>query len=240
MKPKTEGDSRFSWHHPDEIRIVDPTAPPQVAPEPPPLKRKPGRPKGTKVGHRRQLTPAEWQRLISAARQGAQEEYAFIALVYSLALRVSEAVSILWSAVDLRAGTISIQGLKDGTFGVSPIPPKVRKVLFNLHHENAKRPMPSDFVFPARRATAFTDHLAAHTAKCLFKRLCRKAGITSPHSIHDLRHSRAQALADEGQPNTVISATLRHKSLKTANQYLVPSISPTQAKAISRSLNRQL
>jgi integrase len=199
--------------------------------------KKAGRPEGSITRNRRRdLLMDEWLRFIKYVKEHASaEEYIFFSLVYALALRVHEACTLTWSMFNFPAQQVTITGAKNGTTVTSPIPIKLLKTLKAMHKAST-----SEWVFPARNADSYTGHYSEQTAKGRFKALIKAAGVPGVHSIHDLRRSRAQHLADANMNASVISATLRHKSTKTANEYLKPSISPAQQAAITAALNRML
>jgi site-specific recombinase XerD len=59
-------------------------------------------------------------------------------------------------------------------------------------------------------------------AKSLFHIVAREAGIAL-HSIHDLRHSLAQQMADSGEPQVRIAGWLRRRDPASASRYVSTS-----------------
>jgi len=190
------------------------------------LKRPRGRPTGTKKeGVVRELTPAQQDDLFRAARRrGIREEF-LLRLTYSLALRVKEAVELRLEDFDNSTKEVLIRGCKGGETrhyqlaDLWPLYEQWRK------ERDATTPPSNPFLFPHRLRPA-DDHLTREGAKSLFYTVAKAAEIKG-HSIHDLRHSIAQDMANAGDPQVMIAAWLRHQSMESSSRYVSTRI--TQA-----------
>ena len=159
---------------------------------------------------------------MKAAHHEAAEDWLLMSLTYAFALRVSEGVSLKWEDVSVSSRQLTVRGLKRGTVRAYDVEDKLWAPLQRLLKLNARRPVPSEWVFAARRRDS-ADHLSAQAAKSLFKRVCRKADIVGK-SIHDLRHSSAMAMARAGDNLPKIAGWLRHTRLQSSMQYLIPVV----------------
>ncbi len=67
-----------------------------------------------------------------------------------------------------------------------------------------------------------------------FKSFCRKAGISSNDeklTLHCLRKSYAQTLADAGTPISTLKKLMGHSSIRTTEEYYLKSITANEERA---------
>jgi len=180
------------------------------------IKRPRGRPKGTtKGGETHALTPAQQEDLFRAAhRHGGHYEF-LLKLTYALALRVKEAVELKLEDFDPTTQEVLIRGAKEGRHRHYQIPDLWP--LYEAWLKRRKAPETNHWVFPSH--TNPEGHLTLGGAQGAFMNAARDAGITG-HSIHDLRHSCAQDMANGGAPQVTIAAWLRHRSLESSARYV--------------------
>jgi integrase len=83
------------------------------------------------------------------------------------------------------------------------------------------------------RATEWQNRLVCNNALRKFKRRCRDAGIatTLKLTIHCLRKSFAQNLADNGTPIHTLMKLMGHSSIKTLEQFYIRSSDANETKA---------
>ena len=181
------------------------------------FKRARGRPYGsTTKGRRRHLTLDELQRFFAAARTIGLQAELMMRLTYYLALRAKELVELQRDAFneDREGVWVTVVGAKEGDERIYPLPASIAR----LWRRWLKEQTIGRYVFPHRD---FPDQepMTREGAKSLFRRVARKAGI-SGHSIHDLRHSMAQHMADSGEPQVRVASWLRHKDSASASRYI--------------------
>ena len=166
------------------------------------------------------LSPGEVERLIAAAR-GTQprslRDQALVELLYGAGLRVSEAVGLGRSGVDLDARLVQVVG-KGGKERVVPIGrPAVealRRYLSRGRPYLDARHRPEVFLNarggPLTRAGAFL----------ILRRLAGAAGI-DPHRVHPhlLRHSFATHILEGGADLRSVQEMLGHADLSTTELY---------------------
>lgn len=133
---------------------------------------------------------------------------AFFPLLLHTGLRKSELLTLTWNRVDFHKRTATIERTKNGKILVQPLVEPAMQILMGLPSRGT-----SAFVFPANRPD---KHLM--TAEYAWKRIRDRAGLPDLH-IHDLRHSFASFLINDGVPLEVVSKALNHSSLKMTQRY---------------------
>jgi site-specific recombinase XerD len=143
----------------------------------------------------------------------AEEDLALVLFLYGAGLRVSEACSLQWRHVELRARTALVKG-KGG---------RERMVaLLGLIVDTLKRlPRKSAWVF-----TAGSGHepLSTRAAYERVRRAGAAAGLLKPLHPHALRHSFATHMLSSGTDLRVLQELLGHESLAATQKYLHLSI----------------
>jgi integrase len=143
---------------------------------------------------REYLTPAEVDAMVTAAKsvgRYGQRDAGLILLAYRHALRVSELVALRRDQVDLQAGTLHVNRLKNGTPSVHPLRgPELRALrqLFRDYND-------SSYIFSTERK----GPMAAATVRKIVARAGELAGIAFPVHPHMLRHATGYYLASKGQ-----------------------------------------
>ena|SRR5262244_3134775 len=88
------------------------------------VKIPPKKPINAERRSREYLTPHEVEHVIAAARKVGRHprrDAALILLMYRHGLRVAEAVSLRWEAVDLQAGCLHVHRIKNGSPAVQTL-----------------------------------------------------------------------------------------------------------------------
>ena len=133
-------------------------------------------------------------------------------LVYSGGLRVSEAVCLRVSDLNLNRKMIHVRsgkGKKDRYVMLS-------EKAIELYGQYRKHVMVKDWLFPG---AAYDSHLSIRSAQSVFTNTCRKLEIDKDVSIHSLRHAFATHLLEDGIDLRYIQELLGHKSSKTTELY---------------------
>lgn len=159
----------------------------------------------------------EVTRLLAAAKDQPRDR-ALVALLYGAGLRISEALGLELSEVQLDAGLVRVRGKGDKE-RVVPIPDVVIDLLRT--YINADRPVrlkgrPSEALFPGR---AGRGHFTRQAAFALLRRLGRAAGLARDISPHKLRHGFATHLVQGGADLRAIQTMLGHADLRTTEVY---------------------
>jgi integrase/recombinase XerD len=196
--------------------------------------RKAGRPIGSGTnGRKRVLSALEVRHLKKAADKSGLKYGLMIRLILEYAMRVSEATGLRIEDFngDSRPRQITVRGKKGGFTAVYDMPDKL--ALRFMKWAVARPGEDSPFVFPSTRSAL--EPMSPQSVKDTFKALCRRAGISGPRSIHDLRHSSATLMAEHGASAAQIASRLRHRSLSSAAVYIdLTSMKEFDKKMIAR------
>ena len=179
-------------------------------PSPPFLKR----PKNEEVRSREYLLPDEVEKLLKVAKkQGryGQRNYTLLLMMYRHGLRVSEAIGLRWTSVDLKEGQLHVRRLKNGKPSVQRIPGPEMRALRRL-----KRDFPdSPYLFISERGGPLTDH----AVRKLVTRLGVAAEFDFPIHPHMLRHATGYYLASKGHDTRAIQDYLGHRNIHHTVRY---------------------
>lgn len=135
-------------------------------------------------------------------------------LVYMLLLtgsRRNEIARLRWENVDLKEGIIQLVKTKNGTDHAIKLPAVAIKM---LKEWKISQPV-SNWVFQhrtdPRRAMTNFDHY--------WREAKEKANMPNELRVHDLRHTTASTMLQDGYSLEDIKATLNHKSIMMTNRY---------------------
>lgn len=142
----------------------------------------------------------------------------FFELLYSSALRCSEALKTKWREVDLKNRTLRVskgKGERDRYVPLSLVAAGFLKKWKRKNWEGR-----DSFLFPGYYENPLTySCIAVH-----FKKHLRRAGIEKEGlTIHSIRHSTATHLLEAGADVRYVNELLGHKSMETTVRYTHPS-----------------
>ena len=156
------------------------------------------------------VTAEEAARLVEAARASRNPQLAAIVqLLLLTGMRVSELLSARWADVDLGRRSLHVPTSKNGRGRHVPIAQAAAAVI-----EGLPRPDGAVFLFPNQSDAS--KHLTTikhgfHTARLL-------AGLTNIR-IHDLRHSAASFMINNGVDLFTVGQVLGHRSYQSTQRY---------------------
>jgi type 1 fimbriae regulatory protein FimB/type 1 fimbriae regulatory protein FimE len=165
--------------------------------------------------------------MIDAARDAGRyghRDAALILLAYRHALRVSELVSLRRDQVDLQAGNLHVNRLKNGTPSTHPLRGLELRALRKLFRDETDSP----YIFSTERKGPLT----AATARKIIARAGKLAGIAFPVHPHMLRHATGFYLAGKGQDTRAIQAYMGHRNIQHTVRYT--ELSPDRFKSFWR------
>ncbi|MCL1123342.1 site-specific tyrosine recombinase XerD [Shewanella surugensis] len=142
---------------------------------------------------------------------------AMLELLYATGLRVSELISLKIEEINLNQGLVRVIG-KGGKERIVPMGEyAVTEIEYYLVKSRGSllKDLPSDVLFPSRRAKQMTRQTFWHRIKLYALR----AGIESPLSPHTLRHAFATHLLNHGGDLRVVQLLLGHSDLSTTQIY---------------------
>jgi integrase len=161
-------------------------------------------------GRLRWLTRLEAKKLILAAKQSPKAPYLsnFIVLALNTGMRKGELLGLEWNRVDLRKKLVYLdpEHQKSGIHSSVPLNLAAREALKRL------RGVHSRWVFTNNKQERLLN------VKRSFATACRVAGIED-FTIHDLRHTAAAWLIQEGIPIRTVAEILRHNDIATTMRY---------------------
>lgn len=160
------------------------------------------------------LTPDEVEALLTAtkaAKRHGARDHCLVMLMYRHGLRVSEAVALRWDQVDLKAGLLHVNRLKNGVPSTHPLRGPELRALRQL-----RRDWPdSAYLFVSERGGPMT----ASNVRKLIARAGLEANIPFPIHPHMLRHACGYKLANEGHDTRALQHYLGHKNIAHTVRY---------------------
>jgi integrase len=169
---------------------------------------------------REHLTPAEVRALLRAAlRRGryGQRDACLILLAYRHGLRVSEAVSLRWDQVDLKAGHLHVRRSKNGVPSTHPLQGDELRALRQLARG---WPDHGGFVFVSERG----GPMSADGVRKMVTRTGQEAGLPFPIHPHMLRHACGFKLANDGHDTRALQLWLGHRNIQHTVRYTELSV----------------
>jgi integrase len=178
------------------------------------------------------LTSDDLTRAMDAADQEGPMWRAAVQFAVGVGLRQSEQLRVRWGDIDEVSQTVAVRVTKTNTSRRVHLPPSVAKALRELLAENVT-PLPSAFVFTDAKGAPFKQHVWVDA----WHRIRKRAKLPGVR-WHDLRHSCASFLAQNGASLLEISHQLGHLSVQTSKRYahLIAGAKPTGADALNKIL----
>lgn len=156
------------------------------------------------------LTQEELKRFFGAIK--SKRDRALFALIYHYGFRVSEAVGLQLSDLDLHRGKIYVRRLKGSISGEKPLWRDTQKIVKAYLRERIPK---GETLFTGR-----SGQLTTRRVSQLFKRYLGEAGLAPDKwGVHSLRHSIAVHILDAGQPLEFVKDHLGHVSIKNTEIY---------------------
>jgi integrase len=154
--------------------------------------------------------------MITAARRAggrlADRDALVILMAYRHGLRASELVALRWDQIDLKAGTLHVVRLKQGSPSTHPLRgPEIRALRAWKREQSDATP----YVFSSLRGGPMTRRTAHHVVA----ESAKAAGIDFPVHPHMLRHATGFYLANAGQDTRAIQLYLGHKNIQHTVRY---------------------
>jgi site-specific recombinase XerD len=177
------------------------------------------------------LSVDEVRRLIDAVH--TPHNKAFFWTVYSLGLRLQEALNLQVGDIDSARMVVHVHRGKGAKDRYVPLPPRTLTVL-RQYWATHRNPV---WLFPATgrdhaHARSATEPMACSSVHGVMIRLVRELGIKKRVTTHTLRHSYATHLLEAGVNLRLIQQYLGHSSLQATMIYLhLTSLGQEQARA---------
>ena len=137
------------------------------------------------------------------------------ALMYSSGLRVSEAVALRYEDISRSQMRIHIRNSKNRCDRYTILSKKCLDLLTEYWYSHKR---PTGWLFPS--SYSFSGHAEPETIQMIMQDASKKAGFTKSVRCHDLRHSCATHLLEDGVDLRTIQVILGHKEMKSTEIYL--------------------
>lgn len=165
------------------------------------------------------MTADEVEQLLEVARQDEQWGPLVVLIAYT-GMRISEALDLKWTQVDLEERTLTVLKTKTGAKGRRTIPLTDDAVAALKAQRSWQRRIRLAVGAGWRRTglvftTGVGTAIDPHNARRAQRRLLIKAGLPTNRPFHTMRHSLATRLLRQGVPMPVVSAILGHSSIRT-------------------------
>jgi integrase len=171
------------------------------------------------------LTDAERERLLEACRQSSWPRlYALVLMAITTGARRGELLSLSWGRVDLERGIAHLEDTKNDHPRALPLVPVVVEELRRFHSER-----PEVLVFPSRSRLT-----APRSFESSWLTALRDAKVKK-FRFHDLRHTCASYLAQNGASLLEIADVMGHRQLSMVKRY-AHLTTDTKAKLVNRVL----
>ena len=178
------------------------------------LRKVPARPKNRDVRTREYLTLDEVDALMTAAGKVGWHRHrdrALVLMTFRHGFRASEVANLKWDQIDLKAGRIHVNRLKNGNPATHYLEGDEMRALRRVRREYPNGP----FVFSTERG----GPLSRSTVNKLVERAGQNAGLSFPVHPHMLRHACGFYLANKGVDTRTIQDYLGHKSIQHTVKY---------------------
>jgi integrase len=187
-----------------------------VTDHPATVMQKVGRRKDAEYGRdgHKYLSPTQVETLIKSS---SKRDGLMISLAFHHGFRVSELISLEWSAIDLKGGTIMICRSKGGISGAQHLARRDRQQLARLRAEA----LDDRYVFVSKRHGIY-NRLSRDAFAKLVATAGERAGIDR-RLCHPqaLRHSAGHVLANSGKVNAFqLQAVLGHRNARSTQVYV--------------------
>ena len=161
------------------------------------------------------LTKEEVRALIKAGKVG--RDRLIIEFLYSSGCRVSEAVSMKITDLNLKERLAKVRGGKGNKDRIIVLS---QKWISSLKRYLKRRKIPSEYIFSKKNGKP----ISVDTIQRIIRDSTEKAGIPKKVTPHALRHSFATHLLDNGENIRKIQELLGHSNLNTTQIYTKVSV----------------
>jgi integrase/recombinase XerD len=184
------------------------------------------------------LTREEVRKVLKSIR--ILRHKACLTLIYTCGLRLHEATNIAPEDIDSKRNFVHIKDGKGRRDRLVPLPYITLKIL----REHYKTHRNKQYIFPAPGRGGIWEPtsnraLPDASVQTVLKKVLKEVNITKNVSIHNLRHSYATHLLENGIDIRIIQKYLGHKSIQSTMMYthLTPIISENVHQQIDHLMN---
>jgi integrase/recombinase XerD len=172
------------------------------------------------------LTEKEIKQLLELPNLSEKNE-TWILLLYTPALRVSEALNVRVKDLNLEKMEINVVGgKKRAQDDIDPVPCNLQVLRQIKRYAERNDLKPSDYIMFSNQGIQARREWVYRA----LNKLCKEAGFDKKVGTHTMRRSRATHLLNRGIPLEQVSKYLRHKNLSTTMEYLKITTADIQRK----------
>jgi type 1 fimbriae regulatory protein FimB len=164
------------------------------------------------------LTESEMEKFLKASKltRNPERDYCLMLMAYRHGLRVSEAIDIRMSQLDLDGAYLYVRRLKGSRSGQQPIEgDELRTIRKWLHERAAYKDAGTDYLFLSEQGAA----MKRQTINYLVKTIGEKSGFGFRVYPHMLRHSCGYTLANKNTATRTIQEALGHENIQNTVKY---------------------
>jgi type 1 fimbriae regulatory protein FimB len=173
---------------------------------------------------RKYLTQNEVGLILEASRtsRNPERDHCLVYMIFLHGFRVSEALALKLSDIDLTEGCLYIHRLKQGFSTTHPLLGNEIQVIHKwMNVRKTMRGATDDWLFLSNRGTPMTRQRVYQ----LIRKLGEVAGISVCPHPHMLRHACGFALADRGIDTRLIQDYLGHQNIRHTVHYTASNAS---------------
>jgi type 1 fimbriae regulatory protein FimB len=167
--------------------------------------------------NRKHLTAREIEKLLAATKGSRNEtrDRCFLLLMFRHGLRVSEALGLKISDIDLDGRTLHIHRLKNGLSTTHPLRTDETRVIKVWLADRDRMHPESKILFISERRSP----LSRKTVWFFIRKYGEAADLEIAAHPHMLRHACGYALADQGADTRLIQDYLGHRNIQHTVRY---------------------
>lgn len=141
-------------------------------------------------------------------------------LTFACALRIGEVVSLRYSDIDLKAGTLHIResASKNRSEGYVDLPERIRPLWEEYKASYGNECTGEDYIFPGQKQG---EHISKSSVAAVLKKRLTELGLQDRgYSMHSFRHAAALFYYQAGADLFQVKTFLRHKSISATLVYV--------------------
>lgn len=166
----------------------------------------------TQDGNRKYLTPSEREAFREACFSTAREQRTFALMLFHTGCRISEALNLKHSSIDISAGHVIFETLKRRKKGVIrpvPLPEEFIRSIDDIYDLRSTK-KPNTLIWTFSRTTGWR----------VIQEIMLNAGLSGVHACpKGLRHGFAIACIEKNIPINMISKWMGHADMETTAIY---------------------
>lgn len=166
-----------------------------------------------------------FQTIANDASLNGKRNYALVSLMYCTGIRVSDALALRWSNIDIACGSVITRGnrlelkqlLQLNYNAIEAVKTYLDYLVVGLEGPTS----PEEYVFMTQKKKPLTRHVFW----AIVRQYAQQAGIKQPITPHTLRHTRIAHMLQDGAAPNKIQHLVGHTNLAIVKSYLPEKLS---------------